>query len=83
MVTVPDGLRNLRALEELNLEGNSLRSDSLVVDMGSVFLMLAELPRLKRLNLSQNNFVSKKRCDKPPASATNLEDRVYRDGKAL
>ena len=52
LATVPDGLRHLRALEDLNLEGNCLRSESLVVDMGSVLLMLAELPRLKRLNLS-------------------------------
>ena len=43
-------------LEELNLSSNNFSSDSVLVYPGKLFMALATVPQLKKLNLSRNKF---------------------------
>ena len=54
--TLPSDLSAFRVLEELNLSSNNFSSDSVLVSPSKLFLALATIPRLKKLNLSRNKF---------------------------
>ena len=56
LVTLPDDLRELRFLEELNLSSNYLSSNSTLVNPSVIFKTLGQMPKLKRLNISRNKF---------------------------
>lgn len=54
--TLPSDLSGFRNLEDLNLSSNNFSSDSVLVTASKLFLALATIPKLRRLNLSRNKF---------------------------
>lgn len=57
LMTLPDDIRELKILEELNLSSNLLSSSSTLVNAAVIFKALGQLPKLKKLNLSRNKFI--------------------------
>ena len=56
LITLPEDIYRLKTLEELNLSSNSFSSSSTIVNPSLLFMALAKLSKLKRLNLSRNKF---------------------------
>jgi len=54
--TLPQNLSFFQQLEEINLASNNFSSDSVLVTPSNLFLALATIPKLKKLNLSRNKF---------------------------
>ena len=54
--TLPSDLSGFKALEDLNLSSNNFSSDSVLVTASKLFIALATIPKLKKLNLSRNKF---------------------------
>ena len=55
-MTLPDDLKELKHLEELNLSGNMLSSQSTLINPAILMKVLGQIPKLKRLNLSRNKL---------------------------
>ena len=56
LVTLPEDLKELKYLEELNLSSNLLSTQSTLINPAILMKVLGQIPRLKRLNLSRNKF---------------------------
>ena len=57
-MTLPEDLRELALIEDLNLSSNSFSSSSTIINPSIIFKALGQMPRLKRLNLSRNRFTA-------------------------
>jgi Leucine-rich repeat (LRR) protein len=56
-LTLPDDMSFLSSLEEIDLSSNvGFSSDSVLVNPSKIFMSLATIPNLKKLNLSRNRF---------------------------
>lgn len=55
-MTLPEDLKELRQLEDLNLSSNLLSTASTLINPAILMKVLGQLPRLKRLNLSRNKL---------------------------
>jgi Leucine-rich repeat (LRR) protein len=56
LVTLPDDLKELKHLEDLNLSSNLLSSQSTLINPAILMKVLGQIPKLKRLNLSRNKL---------------------------
>ena len=55
-MTLPDDLKELKHLEDLNLSSNLLSSQSTLINPAILMKVLGQIPKLKRLNLSRNKL---------------------------
>ena len=56
LVTLPEDMKELKMLEELNLSSNLLSTASTLINPAILMKVLGQIPRLKRLNLSRNKL---------------------------
>lgn len=56
LITLPEDIHKFKSLEDLNLSSNYFSSSSTIVNPSLLFLALAKIPKLKKLNLSRNKF---------------------------
>jgi Leucine-rich repeat (LRR) protein len=72
--TLPSDLSGFKSLEELNLSSNNFSSDSVLVSPSKLFLALATIPKLKKLNLSRNKFKRFHQDDLPESNIQLAEE---------
>jgi Leucine-rich repeat (LRR) protein len=56
LVTLPDDMKELKFLEDLNLSSNLLSTQSTLINPAILMKVLGQIPKLKRLNLSRNKL---------------------------
>ena len=54
--TLPEDLSFLENVEEIDLSSNNFSSESVLVNPAKLFLGMASIPNLRKLNLSRNKF---------------------------
>ncbi len=74
LVTLPEDLSFLSAVEELNLSSNQFNSESTLVKPEKLFYSLGQIPKLKRLNLARNKFSQFHFEELKPASFSALQE---------
>ena len=72
--TLPSDLSGFKSLEEVNLSSNNFSSDSVLVSPSKLFLALATIPNLKKLNLSRNKFKRFHSEDLPESNLQLVEE---------